>query len=65
MIGRFLNGLAFLALAGLIVAVLRVFDWDPFAAIAWGIDWVWHAINRVADLFLGNGTFREATKRPE
>ena len=62
--GRVLNGFIFLVVAGLVVAILREFGWDPFAAAEWAFSKVWATINHVADLWSNNETFREVTEKP-
>jgi hypothetical protein len=62
--GRVLNGIVFLIVAGFVVALMRKFEWDPFEAAQWAIAWVWDSIDRVADIWSSNDTFKEATEKP-
>lgn len=55
----------FVISAGLALALLKVFGGDPFAIIEWAIEWIWHLILKVRDLFLGSETFKEVTKKPK
>lgn len=63
--GRVLSGFVFIIVAGLLVAILKEFDWDPFAAAAWAFNNLWNTITHVADLWSGNDTFKEVTKEPK
>lgn len=47
-----------LIVVGLAIAILRVFGWDPIAALLWVADKLWEIVNQIADWFTGNGTFR-------
>ena len=60
-----LNTFGMIAAAGLVIAILRQFDWDPFAAGAWAIDQAWTSLNHVADLWSSNDTFKHATRAPK
>lgn len=62
---KVLNGLATLALIGLVVAILRAFDWDIIAAADWLLSWFWDTITKVADIWSNNDSFKEATKKPK
>lgn len=48
-----------LLIVGLVVAVLRVFDWNVVAAFEWLIGLSMSIVNTVADFFMGNPTFQE------
>lgn len=61
---RITNGIVGLIVVGFFVALLRQFDWDPFAAAEWALSWVWDSITRVADIWSNNETFQEVTKKP-
>lgn len=54
----------FLLACGLLLAVMRVFNWDPFGVVTWLWDWFALIVNRIADFFTGNDTFRKATSKP-
>ena len=51
-------------LLGILVAVLRVFDWDIFALV----DWIWERItgfiNAIADWLTGNKNFQQVVSAP-
>lgn len=59
-----LKVLGFLVACGFLLAVMRVFNWDPFGVVSWIWDWFAMIVNRIADFFTGNDTFRRATQRP-
>lgn len=56
--------LLYLLLAGLALAVLRIFHWDPFGVI----DWIWNSITtivtRIADFFVGQPWFQKIFSKP-
>lgn len=54
----------FLLACGILLAVMRVFNWDPFGIVSWIWDWFAMIVNRIADFFTGNATFRKITSRP-
>lgn len=54
----------FVFICGLGLALLRAFDYDPFALIQWIWDWFVVVVTKIADFFTGNGTFQKATKAP-
>lgn len=62
---RIVNGIVFIVVAGLLVAILRQFDYDPFAAAAWAFDKVWAAIDHSADFWSDNETFQKVTEEPK
>lgn len=49
--------IVFILLAGVVLAVLPLFDWDIFKFGEWAIDKVIYAIERVAEYLLGRETF--------
>jgi hypothetical protein len=55
---------SWVVMAGLLMALLRAFDWDPFAML----DWVWNfllgLITRISDAISANQTFQEVTSAP-
>ena len=57
-IGGFLIGCGFL------LALMRVFNWDPFGVVGWLWDWFSAIVTRIADFFTGNDTFRKVTSKP-
>lgn len=48
-----------IAVIGLCVAILRVFDWNFVAAVQWLIGLGATGVNAVADFFQGNPTFQQ------
>jgi hypothetical protein len=60
-IGRVLLALV---LIGFLIAVLRVFDWDPFGVIDWAWNLVTTVVTRISDFFSGNRTFQEVFTAP-
>lgn len=46
---------------GILVAVMRAFNWDPFGAISWLWGLASNAVNAVADWFSSLEWFRRAT----
>ena len=63
--GKLINGIVFLVIAGFVVALMRKFEWDPFAAGEWVLSWTWDSIDRVANIWSDNDTFQEMTEKPE
>lgn len=50
MIVRALKGiLLFILGAACLIAVLRVFGWDPFGLVSWIVDAITYSITRLAD----------------
>mgnify|MGYP000053810984 CR=1 FL=1 len=50
MIGKFFKGLLiFIISAAVLIAVLRVFGWDPFGVVSWIWDATLYTITRLAD----------------
>lgn len=46
---QFAKSLAlFIILAGIAVAILRMFGWDPFGVIDWAIGFVWYLVDAIA-----------------
>lgn len=48
----------FIILAGIAVAILRTFGWDPFSFIDWAIGLVWGTVDRIAT-WLNSTAFRD------
>jgi putative flippase GtrA len=57
--------LIFFLACGFGLAVLRVFNYDPFGVVDWLFSWASNIIGRIADFFSGNETFQKATRKPE
>lgn len=54
----------FILLAGLVIALLRVFNWDPFGILEWAWQWIQTIVYGIADFLTGNDTFRKITEKP-
>lgn len=52
------NLIVFIVLAGIAVAILRIFGYDPFVAIEWFTGLVWWAIDGIAN-WLNSTAFRD------
>lgn len=64
-IGRFFkNAIIGIVCAGVILALLRMFNYDPFGIIDWAWNWIVHIVNKIATWLTGNEAFRKATKSP-
>lgn len=59
------NGLLLLVVFGLVLALLRAFDWDVFAVLTWAYDIVFFVVDSIADFFSNNQTFNEVVKSPK
>lgn len=53
----------YVIIAGLMLALLRAFDWDVIALVQWIADFVMNIVNAIADSFSRNQTFNEVVKR--
>lgn len=49
---------------GLLYALLRAFNWDPFVLLEWAWNWIVAIVTRIADFFTGNEAFQRVTKAP-
>lgn len=54
-----------LLVGGLLIALLREFNWDPFALVEWFAMSLWELLNWIGDGFSSNPTFQEAVEAPE
>jgi len=52
-----------IVVVGLIIALLRVFDWDIVALIEWVFDFIFTITNKIADMFSNNDTFKNIVKK--
>lgn len=50
--------------AGLVLAIMRAFNWDPFGVVEWLGSFVVHIVNHIANFFSGNDTFRTTVEGP-
>lgn len=48
---------------GLIIALLRAFDWDVVALIEWVFNFIFTITNKIADMFSNNDTFNNIVKK--
>lgn len=62
--GFLMKGLLFVVAAGLLLALLRAFNWDPFGVVSWAGNLGWSVIDWVSDLFSSNETFQKVTEAP-
>lgn len=46
------------------VALMRVFNWDPFGVLDWAWSWIKYIVMGIADWLAGNGWFQKATRKP-
>lgn len=64
--GNFIKqALLFMLGCGILLAVLRVFDYDPFGIVSWLFSWFSAIVNGIADFLIGNDAFRRITRKPE
>lgn len=61
--GTALKILGVFVVLGFIVALLRVFNWDPFGVIDWIIFWITTIITSISDWFGGNEYFQAFTNK--
>ena len=50
--------------AGLVLAIMRAFSWNPFGVIEWLCSCVAHIVNHIANFFSGNDTFKATVEGP-
>ena len=53
-----------LFVAGLVLAIMRAFNWDPFGVVEWLGSFVVHIVNHIANFFSGNDTFKATIESP-
>ena len=53
-----------LFVAGLVLAIMRAFNWDPFGVVEWLGSFVVHIVNHIANFFSGNDTFKTTVDGP-
>jgi len=53
-----------LFVAGLVLAIMRAFNWDPFGVVEWLGSFVVHIVNHIANFFSGNDTFKTTVEGP-
>lgn len=51
-------------LAGVVVALLKVFDWDPFGIVDWIFSIVTTVVDAISNFLFHNETFRKITSAP-
>lgn len=60
---RFLGKMVMWVLvAGLLLALLRAFNWDPFGVIGWAWSWASGLVTTVSDAFASNPAFQKAVE---
>lgn len=64
-IGLFKKGVILVVGAGVLLAVLRVFNWDPFGIVSFIWDYFSYAANGVADWLTGSAWFRKILSGPK
>ena len=57
--------LLFVVGCGVFLAVMRIFNWDPFGVISWIWDWFEKLVTSIADFLTGNQTFRKVAEGPK
>ena len=63
MIAKFLKSVVlFVVVAGVLVALLKAFNWDPFSLLSWIVNGFWSLINAISNFFVSNDTFQSMTK---
>lgn len=50
--------------AGLVLAIMRAFNWDPFGVVEWLGSFVVHIVDHIANFFSGNDTFKTTVEGP-
>lgn len=50
---------------GLILALLKAFNFDLFGLCDWAIAWVINILTTVSDFFSGNPTFQKVVEAPK
>lgn len=63
--GIFKKGVMFVVGAGVLLAVLRVFNYDPLGIVSFVWDWFAYAANWVSDLLTGSEGFRKILAGPK
>lgn len=50
--------------AGLVLAIMRAFSWNPFGVVEWLCSFIVHIVNHIANFFSGNDTFKATIESP-
>jgi len=50
--------------AGLVLAIMRAFSWNPFGVVEWLCSFIEHIVNHIANFFSGNDTFKATIESP-
>jgi hypothetical protein len=54
----------FVLYCGLGLALLKIFNYDPFGVVGWVWDWFVKIVTSIADFLTGNEAFRKITSKP-
>lgn len=61
-IGKILLGLV---VSGLLLALMRAFNFDLFGLCDWLIKWIFSTLTTISDFFSGNPTFQKIVESPK
>lgn len=50
--------------AGLVLAIMRAFSWNPFGVVECLCSFIVHIVNHIANFFSGNDTFKATVRGP-
>lgn len=64
MVSHVKSTMTFIALCGLALAVLQVFNGDPLEAISWAGEWLWTSIKYVAAWLVSFEWFHQIFENP-
>lgn len=56
---KILRGLGFLVIIGLGLAILKIFNYDPFGFVDWLLSTAWNIIQKISNWFASNETFQK------
>jgi hypothetical protein len=61
-LGRCLLGIV---VTGLLLALMRAFNFDLFGLCDWAIKWIINVLTSISDFFSGNPTFQKIVESPK
>lgn len=61
-IGKCLLGIV---VTGLLLALMRAFNFDLFGLCDWAINWIISILTAISDFFSGNPTFQKIVESPK